>query len=77
MGGTAAWADPAEGLAVAVLKNVYEPLSALGGSISPDVVACATELRAALGLEDQLLEDAPPPSRRTRRSPLRARGARR
>ena len=45
-GGTAAWADPHERLAVCVLKSVYEPLSALGGSISPDVVICAAELRS-------------------------------
>jgi CubicO group peptidase (beta-lactamase class C family) len=53
MGGTAAWADPAEGLAVCILKAAYEPLSALGGSISPDVVVAAAELRIALGLEEE------------------------
>ena len=53
MGGTAAWADPKERLAVCVLKSVYEPLSALGGSISPDVIVCAAELRSCLGIASE------------------------
>ena len=56
MGGSASWADPRTGLAVCIAKNVYEPLSALGGSISPDVIACAAELRLALGLAEPLDE---------------------
>jgi hypothetical protein len=49
----AAWADPQTGLGVCVLKSVYEPLSALGGSISPDVVVLAAELRLALGMGEE------------------------
>ena len=50
MGGNASWADPVSGLGVCVLKSVYEPLSVLGGSVSPDVVRIAAEIRTALGL---------------------------
>ena len=52
MGGNASWADPTTGLAVCVLKSVYEPLSALGGSVSPDVVRIAAELRVCLGIAE-------------------------
>lgn len=50
MGGSASWADPTTGLAVCVLKSVYEPLAALSGSISPDTVRIAEAVRAGLGL---------------------------
>ena len=50
MGGSVAWADPSSGLAVAILRSVYEPLSALGGSISPDAVEMAAAVREGLGL---------------------------
>ena len=53
MGGSAAWADPQSRLAVSVLKSTYEPLSALGGSLSPDVIELAAEVRVALGLAEE------------------------
>ena len=43
-------ADPASGLAVCVLKNVYEPLCVLGGSVSPDVCDLAAIIREAFGV---------------------------
>ena len=48
MGGMATWADPANRLGVAVLKSTYEPLAALGGSISPDLVVIADAIRAVV-----------------------------
>ena len=50
MGGFAAYACPETGLSLCVMKNVYEPLSALGGSISPDVCEIAGAVRSECGL---------------------------
>ena len=51
MGGSMAYADPETGLAICVLKNVYEPLSVLSGSISPDACEIAAQIRQELGIE--------------------------
>jgi len=50
MGGCMAYADPDAGLSVVVLKNVYEPLAVIGGSVSPDVCELANAVRAGLGI---------------------------
>ena len=50
MGGCCVFADPNSGLSVCILKSVYEPLSALGGSISPDACEIAAQIRGGLGL---------------------------
>ena len=51
MGGSMVYADAESGLAVCILKNVYEPLSALSGSISPDACEIAAQIRAEFGVE--------------------------
>jgi len=51
MGGQMAYADPKSGLAVCVLKNSYEPLCVLGGSVSPDACEIAAAIRKALRVE--------------------------
>ena len=50
MGGFAAYACPASGLSLCVMKTVYEPLVAIGGSISPDVCEIAAVVRGELRL---------------------------
>lgn len=44
------YADPASGLSICVLKNVYEPLCVLGGSVSPDVCEITATIRAAFAV---------------------------
>ena len=49
-GGFAAYACPESGLSLCVMKTVYEPLVAIGGSISPDVCEIAATVREELEL---------------------------
>jgi len=50
MGGCMAYADPDTKLSIVVLKNVYEPLTVIGGSVSPDVCEITRDIRKALGI---------------------------
>jgi len=46
MGGCTAFGEVENGLAIVVLKNAYEPVARVGGSLSPDVVAMVRVIKA-------------------------------
>ena len=48
MGSCIALAEVEAGLAIAVLKNSYEPVARVGGSLSPDVYALVRLVKANL-----------------------------
>ena len=46
MGGCIAFGEVDNGLAIAVLKNAYDPVARVGGSLSPDVVDIVRVIKA-------------------------------